>query len=410
MAQILPIVLPASLLTEYNIDPANDFSHSVLDFCPTSDGGLLLTEIFYNYFRYDKTDDRDLSHLFLLELSSDFTIVRVEALRRVTQRIFEAPGLEYHHPDVSLSLSPDGEVYIGTLMNRLFRLEGVGDSIAAELDRLRGDPSACSSAAWFPGGDRLTVRSGNLVYRRSSLPESQPPGTLGSFTDPGTPWARAFPGSTEDYWLYSQNEDPDFPDLAPLVGSRSEVQHCRVSCLDDHRVLLTALTSHKSDLEPWPHYHLLDGSGQLIGTIPTQPRKVALGSPWSGRPNTYPHSRLNGWVQHEGHRFSYFDQDGTLIVDFALSDELKALDSLSLVGVGHQGQLVFVHRKHFTLLASTPVHASTDIEPALVEIAICYRRGVNQLKKQVPLAGKRFIADSAEGATLAPPKSRARRR
>src|SRR5688500_12025758 len=60
--QLVPIFLPAPIVDERKLDLDNDFNYEATQLAWDARGRLLvLGYLFYNYQRYDSTDDRDFS-------------------------------------------------------------------------------------------------------------------------------------------------------------------------------------------------------------------------------------------------------------------------------------------------------------------------------------------------------------
>ncbi|MBA3538509.1 MAG: hypothetical protein H0T79_02670 [Deltaproteobacteria bacterium] len=84
MAYILPIPLPEVLVRDRGVVPANDFAHrhTGLAFGPHG-RRYLFSELFYNYYRYDKADNRDLNTHLVTIFDAAWNVERVAILEDV---------------------------------------------------------------------------------------------------------------------------------------------------------------------------------------------------------------------------------------------------------------------------------------------------------------------------------------
>src|SRR5690349_23776851 len=93
MTFVLPIPLPEALVRARGIVPKNDFAHAHGSVTFTPDGGALVTsDLFYNYYRYDNNDDRDLRALVITRLGPTFDVLGVTVLEELAHELTHALG------------------------------------------------------------------------------------------------------------------------------------------------------------------------------------------------------------------------------------------------------------------------------------------------------------------------------
>lgn len=174
--------------------------------------------------------------------------------------------------------------------------------------------------------------------------------------------------------------------LILLSGERPGV----IECLGDDRVLVPqlALPMRSGNSRPC-YYVVLDRHGEQVGLLPldddpTLPRRF---------PHTLclAHGPLDGWVMRTEKAFHVFDRDGGRDLRAALDDRrLSPLRKLQLFGVGHAGELVFLHPEQHTLLVTAPVTKLEALEPSLEAAAAIYRSAHRRLKKAAAWNGDVF--------------------
>ena len=128
MAFLLPLPLPEEAVREHGIVPANDFSHQHLRFVSAGGQHHVVSDLFYNFYRYDSGDNRDYRAFVVTTMDASFSITRVRPLEALTREMTHAPGPDgverYSFGDeIRCGVTPRGELAFCSRKNRVFVLD-----------------------------------------------------------------------------------------------------------------------------------------------------------------------------------------------------------------------------------------------------------------------------------------------
>ncbi|MCA9718861.1 MAG: hypothetical protein KC468_29600, partial [Myxococcales bacterium] len=279
MAFLLPLPLPEEAVREHGIVPANDFSHQHLRFVSAGGQHHVVSDLFYNFYRYDSGDNRDYRAFVVTTMDASFSITRVRPLEALTREMTHAPGPDgverYSFGDeIRCGVTPRGELAFCSRKNRVFVLDAATLERVATYDPLRGGAAGFSDLAPRPGGGLLCSRDRDellLASAEHALADGVPP--LRSI-------ARAYRGAR------SIAARIEFKPLRPALGE--------LTALADDRVMVPLLAD--SGRSGWIddgefRYVIVDASGEVVGALPLG----AADSPY--QPKKHPHPEC---VAHRG--------------------------------------------------------------------------------------------------------------
>lgn len=374
MAYLLPISIPDVLIRERGVVPANDFAHrhASIAFGPTG-RAYLFSELFYNYYRYDNTDNRDLNTHLVTIFDREWQIERVVILEDVMHEMThdDAGNYVFNNTHARPTITPTGDVVFSC-----------SDRPAIILD-----PELATRRPPRPRGGLLATHDGAEIVVRDGDLLSIDGHEVGSLIKGEETYATRV----------------EFTEYRGYAGE--------ITALDRDRICIShyASMSRGGFLDHGAfRYTLLDHAGVIVARLPLG----EADSPY--RPTNAPHHgcfparALDGWITRSAAAFHLFDRDGTRTLRVGVVDDLEPIEPLALLGAAPTGELLLVHRKHHTLAITDPVRAAGDLEPALVAIAQAYKAEYARLKKAVPWEKTRFLgfepASPRLGSAPAKPK------
>ncbi len=366
MAHVLPISIPDSLIRERGVVPANDFghSHASMAFGPTG-RGYLFSELFYNYYRYDNADNRDLNTHLVTIFDRAWNIERVVILEDVMHDMThdDAGGYVFNNTHARPTITQAGDVVFSC-----------SDRPAITLD----PELATRRPPREPGGLLVTHDGAEIILREGDL--------------------LSIDGHEVGSLMKGENTYATRVEFDEYRGYAGEI-----TALDRDRICIShyASMSRGGFLDHSAfRYTLLDHAGAIVARLPLG----EADSPY--RPTNAPHHgcfparALPGWITRSEAAFHLFDRDGKRTLRIGVVDELEPIEPFALLGAAPTGEILLVHRKHHTLVVTDPVRAPSDLEPALLAIAQAYKAEHARLKKAVPREKNRFLGFEPRSSPL----------
>lgn len=396
MTYVLPLPLPASLVAEQRIIPKNDFSHAHLGVSFSADGRAFVTsDLFYNYTRYN-AGDGDYRALLVTELSPSFDLTRVVVLSELAHRLTHVVRDGVAHYDFGSDLRaavalPDGALVFGNAKDRTVVLDPTLGRELLRMDPLEGGARGVSDLAPLPSGALFALRARNELCVGVTAQDLV--ATVGALRPVATALGEGSLAAASGFAAYRA-----------YVGD--------LSALDDDRAVLSffSVMSRGGYLDRSAfRYLVVDREGKTVAALPLG----EADSPYLGRgEGTFAcvaHRKSRSLITRSEHALHVFDRDGAPRLRFPIKDDEShaALRPLHLFGAAPGGELLFVHRKHHTLVVTDPFDDARALPEALEHVAASYKSALARLKKAVPVEGGRFLGFEARStpATAVPAKA-----
>lgn len=409
MTRVSELPIPRQLVTEHQLDLTTDFQPKHSHFRFSSRGELfVLSQLFYNYYRYDKTDDRDFSAFLITRYNQDRVVTAQAALIDLHQELEGNEPLRSDVFEVSLSVTPDDQVVFSTVGNRTY-------FFANDLRQRMG------AFAEFDSRDPSRMYHSNFGYQ---LWYTQDRAVLCTVGEPNVHLAR--PGTNlvalSDGPLHSDHR-PNLKCITCLVSKLN----CEPDCTFSYITLPTG-ESVGSGCRPQPslpeqvkaRYQLslykpwignvlpLQGSKCLISVFNQWMRGGTKGCPFLFAIVSYEGKllgRLEGIDPHDespfvGHFYDVavdptgsqvyylnkaalfvFSHTGKMLIKIPLKvKELSTLTNFQLGGCSPAGELVFVHPKqHLFMLVPVP-NKLEHLAQTLQDSLMVYKKARTRLK------------------------------
>jgi uncharacterized protein (TIGR02996 family) len=311
---------------------------------------------------------------------SSFSIERQVVLTELTAEMENIAGEKYSYEKIGFGVTARGEVVFATQRSRTFVLDSELETRLATYDFSRGGEQGVSWVRPFASGRLLCLRDHAVVC----LSEEQNPTLAGGI-----------PGLSQIAALY--DGDADAPTLCGHKGHRSYLGS--VETLGDDRFLVPALCYPTRSGNSGPRsYVVADPDGNIVGRLPLRNDD----DPYLPRnhPHTHcvGHAGLDGWLMRTQKAFLLFDRDGErplFRLSIAEDPRYRPLKVPTILGVGHDGELLLAHPAHRTMLVTNPIEDVDAIAPALEEAAAVYRSEHNRLKKALRWDNNYFLGYEA---------------
>jgi hypothetical protein len=385
MTRVYPIQLSKTLVRDREIDLANTFEWTHRSVC-TGPGGdrYVLSDLAYNYYRYDSTDERDMvaGHV-VSRYAPDGEPINQVFVRWASK---DAGAL---YPQVSLCVLPDGRVLLSTKRNQAFVLDAALGS-AEEVTAPGADekPHWAFRTRLTPSGRALCLIGENVV-----AVSTEPVGAVMPPLTAVTALLRRPNGSTR--WpLYcppngASGEGESLTELDEQIravhpgpgGPRPAWLYDAVAIDDSTFVVLTVGWKKKAYMRGREFmFVLVDAGGKLLGQLDL---------------HTYRDSASRGVrydvvVDQARRRIFHLNTFGLYVFDDAgrrtarLSTddkEHKPLARFQLREFDPAGQLVLVHEKDNLVLTVPVPDDLADLPEAVTDSLALYRKERLRLKK-----------------------------
>jgi uncharacterized protein (TIGR02996 family) len=389
MTYLCPLPLPASLVDDDGLNCARDPYYQPFGFARGPEGRCYVASRVFSLA--PRLEDDAFSSNVVTIFDPAFSIERQVVLTELTAEMENIAGQKYSYEKIGFGVTARGEVVFATQRSRTFVLDSELEARLATYDFSRGGEQGVSLVRPFASGRLLCLRDHAVVCLSK---ESNP-----SF-------AGGFPALERIAALYG--ESPEAPSLCGYKGHRSYLGS--VETLGDDRFLVPALCYPSRSGNSGPRaYVVVDLEGNVVGRLPLRHDD----DPYL--PRNYPHthcvahSRLDGWLMRTQQAFMLFDRDGgrpLFRLSIAEDPRFRPLRAPTILGVGHEGELLMAHPGHRTLLVTNPLEDIDGIEPALEEAAAVYRSEHGRLKKTVRWDNSYFLGYEARQPPAAVKKTK----
>jgi len=419
------IPIPRAFVEAHAIGLSHDFAHRHASVLAAADGSLtVLSHLFYNYYRYDSDDNRDVTGWFVTRFAGDGQLLWSADLSEMHHELDDqserAFGLLDCYEPRAFFLD-DGNLAITTQGNRLIAYDAelerevarwcardVMDEAAMkaenyvyDVDRDSTGQAVCivnepglGIAGWRPS--LLCLPQGPLTAeRRPTLT------AIATFSSDAT--NRASLESRPGYGYVAlpcgelvaglQRPSPGLIEQTDVSLSRPVVR--QAFRLDADRLMV-----------PVFHRGLRGGSKGLPFALMLVSRTGEVLRRLEGidanAESPYVDHRHSLAVIHAARAIVYSNKfclwvwslDGELVHKESLDGkDNKALRPFAPVASTHDGRLVLCHPKHHCLVVTAPISSSSDVAPAIVEALAAHRKEKSALKKQLYFEKNRWVSE-----------------
>jgi hypothetical protein len=386
-----PIPVSEAWLQEHNIRPqSKDLLQTHHPWIKGPSGlGYLVTSLSY----YPGYPQKSIHTVVVNVFDAHYKLIKQEVLSELTPDLSRDILTEGYF---TVNVNGAGEVVFCTGYGRNYVYDEMLENCLKRLEPTEEEAPGFSRFACFASGKVVGLRGKNALCLESGEVQST--------------MANGLPETRHLALVYA--DDTGAPSLkAYKRGGRQYLGS--LSTIGDKRFLLPVLSGPMRSGDGAVSEYLVfnqqgEGTGFLAHRYEDDP----------SLPRDYPnllchgHDALDGWLMKTLHAFHVFGPDGgssLLRLTTREEPDYKELKSFVLSGVGHQGELIFVHPKQHTLLITPPVTALEQLSDVLKTASQGYRPTYNKLKKAVSWVKDAFLASPEEPLQLMAPKKKAKK-
>ena len=373
MTHVQQIHLPGQLVRDREINLANTFEWGHLAVCTAPSGErYVLSDLLYNYYRYDKSDPR--------RPVEGQILTRYDASGAVICQVFVPGGTSFWgYPARSLSLLPDGSVLFSRKDNRAYRFDpALTSATQAAAPGCPGEPVWAFRTRLTPTGRAVCLLGENVVAVSDEPVRARMP-SLSAVT--------AMSVSDDVFWLdtaycppanaagegtprsvLKQELDEAFP------RHRVDWLHDVVP-LDDDIFVVLAIGWKKGAYKRGGHFvfALMDANGKVRGRLDLDTYRDAAAR--GIRYDVVVDQRRRRVFHLNTFGLYVFDDTGARIGHLSTGDKAyRPLKDMQLREFDPTGNLVLVHEKKHLMLTIPVPDRLTDLPDVVVDSLDTFRK------------------------------------